>query len=268
MRIGCKLWRVPVSVTLAITTRRGGGMPLRRFERVTAWNAGSHIAVDHIDRFHLCLQLSSIRSLDFSTASKMLLLSSLLLLGAATVECSLLPPHPQLLNHFGAQGVNLWKLSNAPSSNVHGGNRESTGQVAFSVKPSEFEPHWFEQPLDHFSKNSETWSQRYWINTRHYKPREGAPVIVIDGGETSGEDRLPFLDTGIADILANATGGIGVILEHRYASYRVSKLNDSENRLIDTTVRVMSFLSCLLVCTMHVPGESKPVKNLTTDSLR
>ena len=38
---------------------------------------------------------------------------------------------------------------------------------------------------------------------------------MIDGGETSGEDRLPFLDTGIADIIAKATGGIGVVLEHR-----------------------------------------------------
>jgi len=39
---------------------------------------------------------------------------------------------------------------------------------------------------------------------------------VLDGGETSGEDRLSFLDTGILDILANATSGIGIILEHRY----------------------------------------------------
>ncbi|RXW17807.1 hypothetical protein EST38_g8048 [Candolleomyces aberdarensis] len=55
---------------------------------------------------------------------------------------------------------------------------------------------------------------------------------VLDGGETSGEDRLPFLDTGIADILAKSTGGIGVVLEHRYY------------------------------------GESIPVSNFSTDSLR
>jgi len=30
------------------------------------------------------------------------------------------------------------------------------------------------------------------------------------------KDRLPFLDTGIVDILTNATGGLGVVLEHRY----------------------------------------------------
>ena len=30
------------------------------------------------------------------------------------------------------------------------------------------------------------------------------------------KDRLSFLDTGIVDILTNATGGLGVVLEHRY----------------------------------------------------
>jgi len=108
---------------------------------------------------------------------------------------------------------------------------ESQNVKDFSV--TEFEPQWFEQPLDHFDEsNPHTFKQRYWVNKRHYKAREGAPVIVIDGGETSGEDRLPFLDTGIADILASATNGIGVVLEHRYY------------------------------------GESIAVQNLTTDSLR
>ena len=78
----------------------------------------------------------------------------------------------------------------------------------------------FTQPVDHFSKDSPTFGQRYWVNKRHYVPHTNAPVIVIDGGETSGEDRLPFLDTGIADILAKATGGIGVVLEHRYVRLR------------------------------------------------
>ena len=30
------------------------------------------------------------------------------------------------------------------------------------------------------------------------------------------QDRLPFLDTGIVEILAKATGGLGIVLEHRY----------------------------------------------------
>jgi len=30
------------------------------------------------------------------------------------------------------------------------------------------------------------------------------------------QDRLPFLDTGIMDILTRTTGGVGIVLEHRY----------------------------------------------------
>ncbi|KAI0742186.1 peptidase S28 [Irpex lacteus] len=137
---------------------------------------------------------------------------------------------------LGAQGINLWKLNKLASEysqaslNVQGSQQTP---LELNARPYlEFPAHWFIQPVDHFSNSSETFRQRYWINTRHYKPRTGAPVIVIDGGETSGEDRLPFLDTGIADIVAKATGGIGVVLEHRYT------------------------------------GESIAVQNLTTDSLR
>ncbi|EKM49563.1 uncharacterized protein PHACADRAFT_265104 [Phanerochaete carnosa HHB-10118-sp] len=158
----------------------------------------------------------------------MLALSSLLLLlGAAASSSALTPADTKLVNILGAQGINLLKLSRA-----HTRTHARRDQVPLAVQPAEFEPHWFRQPLNHFSNNSETWLQRYWINTRHYKPGTHAPVIVIDGGETSGENRLPFLDTGIADILPKEIGGIGVILEHRY----------------------------------H--GESLPVQNFTTDSLR
>jgi len=95
---------------------------------------------------------------------------------------------------------------------------------------SEFAARYFIQPLDHFAEIGHTFPQRYWVNTRHYV--KGGPIFVLDGGETSGEDRLPFLDTGIVDILANATNGLGIVLEHRYY------------------------------------GTSMPVANLSTDSLR
>jgi hypothetical protein len=75
------------------------------------------------------------------------------------------------------------------------------------------------QPLDHFDpSNNITFPQRYWYSLRHYKPVEGkpTPIFVLDSGETNAEGRLAYLDHGILDILANATGGIGVVLEHRY----------------------------------------------------
>jgi hypothetical protein len=216
-----------------------------RVERVD-----SHIALDDIYRFQLAsAHLGYTRRSLLGVLSKMLVLSSLLLLGAATVECTLVSPSPQLVNLLGPQGINLLKLSKAQSSGLHVGNNDDSGQAAFFVKPSHFQAHWFRQPVDHFSNNSETWLQRYWINTRHYKPREGAPVIIIDGGETSGENRLPFLDTGIADILPKATGGIGVILEHRCAPFHVVDVNTVESATwLDIMVREVEHTYTVPVC--------------------
>ncbi|KAF2093823.1 peptidase S28 [Rhizodiscina lignyota] len=76
-------------------------------------------------------------------------------------------------------------------------------------------------PIDHFhnesryaSHTSETFNLRYWFDATHY--RTGGPVIVLEGGETGGDDRLPFLQKGILYQLAKATHGLGVVLEHRY----------------------------------------------------
>ena len=142
-----------------------------------------------------------------------------------------------------AQGINFWKLhhriasvrasqqhlptfrSVTPANGAANGELQAplvvTGAVAANAvsgpATAKFRAQTFAQPLDHFHNTTElTFQQRFWVNARHYRPRPGAPVIVIDGGETSGEDRLPFLDTGIADLLARATGGVGVVLEHRY----------------------------------------------------
>ena len=123
-----------------------------------------------------------------------------------------------LVQLLGPQSVNLWKLDKLQSSKQEQIlNEQDSDQVHMEAR--HFHPRWFQQPLDHFSNSSDTFLQRYWVNDRHYKPSFGkpTPVFVIDGGETSGADRLPFLDTGIAEILASATGGIGVVLEHRCA---------------------------------------------------
>ncbi|KAF2138299.1 uncharacterized protein K452DRAFT_290884 [Aplosporella prunicola CBS 121167] len=76
-------------------------------------------------------------------------------------------------------------------------------------------------PIDHFHNDSlyephsnGTFNLRYWFDASHYK--KGGPVLLLESGETSGTDRLPFLQKGIIAQLAKATGGIGVILEHRY----------------------------------------------------
>lgn len=129
-----------------------------------------------------------------------------------------------LAPQFGAQAVNLQRLlQKGPSS-----------RVLATQASTPFPQLTFTQPLDHFSDTGHTFQQRYWLSTRHYNPNSATPVpvIVLDGGEETAEDRLPYLDTGIIDILTEATGGIGVLLEHRYY------------------------------------GDSVPVQNFTTDSLR
>jgi hypothetical protein len=159
--------------------------------------------------------------------------------------------------HMGAQGVNLWRLQQAHKQRVAAGKltvQDPSAVAPAFTKPKhdEFQEQWFEQPLDHFTEGSETWKQRFWANTRHYNATRGGPVFVLDGGETSGENRLPFLDTGIMDILARATGGIGVVLEHRY----YGESNPS------------SFSANMSLIGIFLSGNSLPVKNFTTDSLR
>ncbi|EEP81702.1 conserved hypothetical protein [Uncinocarpus reesii 1704] len=76
-------------------------------------------------------------------------------------------------------------------------------------------------PLDHFQNedryephSNATFKLRYWYDASHYK--KGGPVIILHGGETSGQGRLPFLQKGMLAQLAKATNGVGVVLEHRY----------------------------------------------------
>ena len=132
---------------------------------------------------------------------------------------ALLAPACRALSPSGAQWINLQRLRLSPSDLV----TDATNAPSFP----QFN---FTQPLDHFTDTGLTFNQRYWVSDRHYKP--GGPVIVLDGGETSGAGRLVYMDTGIVDILTNATNGLGVVLEHRYY------------------------------------GDSIPVQNFTTDSMR
>src|SRR5258705_4891940 len=98
--------------------------------------------------------------------------------------------------HLGPLTVNLWKLNVDQQRSTQLPARSDDTQHMFEHGPGvttlskkyEFRAQWFEQPLDHFDKSSKhRVHQRYWVNSRHYKPRKGAPVIVLDGGETSGE---------------------------------------------------------------------------------
>lgn len=149
-------------------------------------------------------------------------LSSLILaaLASATIPSRRGPSSPQHVNEWlleqRAKALEVARAAKAGPLVLQDSTAGFVVEPQSGPKYPEFPERFFEQPIDHADPSKGTFKQRYWVNTRHYVPGSNGPVIVLDGGETSGEDRLPFLDTGIVEILANATGGVGVVLEHRY----------------------------------------------------
>lgn len=96
-------------------------------------------------------------------------------------------------------------------------------------------------PIDHFHNDSKyephsdgTFNLRYWFDATYYKP--GGPVIVLQSGEADGSERLIFLQKGILHELAEATSGLGVVLEHRYygESFPTPDLSTENLRFLTT----------------------------------
>lgn len=99
----------------------------------------------------------------------------------------------------------------------------------------------FSVPVDHFHNESQYephsdkfFPLRYFLDISHYKP--GGPVIVIQGGEAAAEYRKPKLNNGIGPLLARATGGVVLVMEHRYygKSFPVSELSNENYRFLTT----------------------------------
>lgn len=116
-------------------------------------------------------------------------------------------------------------------------NATPTRQPGFSL----YEANNISVPVDHFHNNTiyEPHSDgrfplRYWFNARHY--REGGPVIILLAGESDGEKLLSKLEYGLVAMLAESTGGIVVILEHRYygQSFPVPDLSAENMRFLST----------------------------------
>lgn len=99
----------------------------------------------------------------------------------------------------------------------------------------------FSVPIDHFHNESryephsgDSFPLRYWLDISNYKP--GGPVIVLHSGEFDSTERLPYLQHGIVPILTKATGGVGLIMEHRYygTSFPVPDLTTESLRFLTT----------------------------------
>ncbi|KAK5683137.1 hypothetical protein LTS10_004668 [Elasticomyces elasticus] len=99
--------------------------------------------------------------------------------------------------------------------------RAQYGAIEARQSSTEYAAHTIDQIIDHFPNisryephTSATFKQRYFFDDSYYKP--GGPVFLYIGGETSAESRFSNLETGIIQILMEATNGLGVILENRY----------------------------------------------------
>ncbi|KAI3552936.1 serine carboxypeptidase S28 [Colletotrichum abscissum] len=118
---------------------------------------------------------------------------------------------------------------------------ESQVEIASAAFAEQYPEYNLSVPIDHFHNDSryephsdEYFDLRYWFDAKHY--RKGGPVIILAAGETDAKERLPFLDHGILSILAKATGGVGVVLEHRYygKSFPVPDLSTKNLRFLST----------------------------------
>ncbi|KAJ1667779.1 hypothetical protein IW140_001332 [Coemansia sp. RSA 1813] len=82
---------------------------------------------------------------------------------------------------------------------------------------------YFDQNVDHFGANSSTFKQRFYINGNEYT--QDGPIYLFNSGETPASPS--YLVAGEPYTLARETGGMVVIMEHRYygVSYPVSDMS-------------------------------------------
>lgn len=113
---------------------------------------------------------------------------------------------------------------------------KSDKQLSRRQSSSKYAVYTLDQPIDHFPTEDRyqphtnaTFKQRYTFDASYYQP--GGPVYLYVGGETSLESRLSNLETGIIQILMNATGGLGVIIENRYYGDSVPYANLTTDNL-------------------------------------
>ena len=151
-----------------------------------------------------------------------------------TLFLSLLPP---ISAKFPSQPISSLKSGVSPNLSRHRALSKRD-----DVDPSTLYPAYnLSVPIDHFHNESmyephsfDSFNLRYFFDATYYQP--GGPVIVLESGETSATDRLPYLQKGIVHQLAEATGGIAVILEHRYygTSFPTPDLSTENLRFLTT----------------------------------
>ena len=156
----------------------------------------------------------------------MILLSTCLLLAIARADFVLTPPGALRQGHIprlAKRNVFSDSLESVPSEDLAYPAYNLSVPIDHFQNESTYEPH-----------SSASFNLRYFFDASYYK--DGGPVIVLQGGETSVEGRIPYLQKGIVQQLAKATNGVGVILEHRYygTSFPTEDLSTENLRFLTT----------------------------------
>ena len=91
-----------------------------------------------------------------------------------------------------AQSLHVERSASSPSevsvTCSQADSASNSAQQPFVVTKPKYEAHCFSQRISHFDPSvNGTFCQRYWIDASSYK--EGGPIYVLDGGETSGANR-------------------------------------------------------------------------------
>lgn len=102
-------------------------------------------------------------------------------------------------------------------------SRQAFSNGSSATRPETYTKHSFDQLIDHFpdstrypTHTSATFSQKYVVDNTYWSGDPDAPVFLYIGGEIDISFRYNMLQTGIMQILMNATGGLGVVIENRY----------------------------------------------------
>ncbi|KAI7899923.1 peptidase S28 [Cokeromyces recurvatus] len=82
-----------------------------------------------------------------------------------------------------------------------------------------YKTHYMDMPLDHFTNNSMTFKNRYWLNTDYYK--SNGPIILYNGGEDEVDNVSYVLLNSTMSQLTQRLNGILIYMEHRF--YGLSK---------------------------------------------
>jgi hypothetical protein len=173
----------------------------------------------------------------------------------------------------------LWELQQ-PRERAKNNNQAATNPNeldrrtqlwARDVDPETLYPkRYFDIPVDHFPNEPKyephgkhTFKNRYWFDDSHYKP--GGPVIVLQSGETNGLNRLVYMQNGILAQLAEATGGMSVVFEHRYYGYSFPTHNlTTEDLRFLTTEQAMADQAYFAQNVVFPGHEDKNLTSYTT----